>query len=63
MLEILKNSEGFKEACAKAGRKAVVHECTMYVAYVARTNTWKISEWFDDATVCKFDESHQIEWI
>lgn len=63
MLEILKNSEGFKEACKRAGKRAIEQECTVYVAYVARYDKWKTSDWYDDASVCRFDECEEIEWL
>lgn len=63
MLEILKNSNKFKAACERAAERAVNEECAVYVAYVARWDTYKVSDWIDDATVCRFDGSSEIEWL
>lgn len=63
MLQILKDRKDFITACSRAAKMAVENECTTYVAYIAREDRFTISDWFDDATVCKFDETEEIEWL
>jgi hypothetical protein len=63
MLEILKNRQDFKDACLRAGKKAIKDECNVYVSYVARHDVFRVSDWYDDACVCRFDESENLEWL
>lgn len=63
MLELFKQRQDFKSACERASKRAVEQECTVFVSYVARYDKFKTSDWIDDATVCRFDESSELEWL
>jgi hypothetical protein len=63
MLELLKQREDFKHACERASKRAVEQECTVFVSYVARHDVFRISDWYDDASVIRFDESSELEWL
>lgn len=54
MLDILKNRDDFIKKYNDAKILSRRDECTKYLAYVARTDSFKVSDWFDDATITTF---------
>jgi hypothetical protein len=54
MIEVLRNGVEYHNAREIAKQHSKDLECTKYVAYVARTNRFKISDWYDDATITSF---------
>lgn len=62
MLEILKNRADFETAKHRAKLLSMSGNCCKYVAYVARNDIFKISDWYDDATIMCFNDGKETSF-
>jgi hypothetical protein len=51
MLQSLRDRKDLESAIDRATQISIEQKCIKYVSYVARNDVFKISDWYDDATI------------
>lgn len=62
MLKVLKERDDFIKKMNDAIMASKKDQCTKYLAYVARSDCFKVSDWFDDATIMAFYVGEEVNF-